>query len=151
MKSHEILGAVSPELAEEMIRFLHENQRALLDTVILSLAEQQKVRTVFVLRKPWRERGVWLTKALSRFGHEVAVFVPGYRIVLDHPELARAESRLVIRVEMGDEFLSGEVIVLQLAKRLTLFVIRRDEFFDRRQPYGCDGRDYDENPPGGSR
>jgi starch synthase len=86
-----------------------------------------------------------LTKALSRFGHEVAVFVPGYRIVLDHPELARAESRLVIRVEMGDEFLSGEVIVLQLAKRLTLFVIRRDEFFDRRQPYGCDGRDYDDN------
>ncbi len=86
-----------------------------------------------------------LTKALSRFGHEVAVFIPGYRIVLDHPELARAESRLVIRVEMGDEFLSGEVIVLQLAKRLTLYVIRRDEFFDRRQPYGFGGRDYDDN------
>jgi len=86
-----------------------------------------------------------LTKELSRFGHEVAVFVPGYRVVLDHPEMARAESRLVIRVEMGDEFLSGEVIVLHLAKRLTLYVIRRDEYFDRRQPYGFGGRDYDDN------
>jgi starch synthase len=86
-----------------------------------------------------------LTKALSRFGHEVAVFIPGYRVVLDHPELERAENRLVIRVEMGNDFLSGEVIVLQLEKRLTLYVIRRDEYFDRRQPYGFGGRDYDDN------
>ena len=86
-----------------------------------------------------------LTKALARFGHEVAVFIPGYRVVLDHPEMARAESRLKIRIEMGDEFLSGEVIRLQLARRHTLYVIRRDEYFDRRQPYGQGGRDYDDN------
>lgn len=85
-----------------------------------------------------------LTKSLARSGHEVAVFIPGYRAVLDHPEMARAESRLMLRIEMGDEFLSGEVISVQLGRRLTLYVIRRDEYFDRRQAYGA-GRDYDDN------
>ena len=66
MKCHEIFGAVSADLADEIIRFLHKNQRPLLETTILALAEQQRVRSVFVSRKPWRERGVWLANALSR-------------------------------------------------------------------------------------
>ena len=86
-----------------------------------------------------------MAKALSEFGHEVAVILPGYRAVLDHPEFALARLEFEIRVEMDDEFLSGEVYRLALGKRRTLYVVRRDEFFDRRAPYGIGTRDYDDN------
>ncbi len=86
-----------------------------------------------------------LTKALAGFGHEVAVFLPGYRTVLEHPMFAKAAKHLMVQVELGDEFLQADVYRLSLGKRLTLYVIRRDEFYDRSHPYGCEGRDYDDN------
>ncbi len=86
-----------------------------------------------------------LSKALAGFGHEVAVFLPGYRAVLKHPMFAKAARRLMIQVELGDEFLQADVYTLSLGKKLTLYVIRRDEFYDRSHPYGGEGRDYDDN------
>jgi starch synthase len=86
-----------------------------------------------------------LTKQLAGFGHELAVIVPGYRAVLDHPDFAGAAREFEIRVEMGGDFVGGEVLVLPLGERRRLFVVRRDEFFDRRFPYGVGNRDYDDN------
>ena len=43
-----------------------------------------------------------LASTLADKGHDVAVFVPGYRAALDHKDVARAEQRLGLRVEMGD-------------------------------------------------
>jgi starch synthase len=86
-----------------------------------------------------------LGKALAEFGHEVAVILPGYRAVLDHPLFAPAKAEFEVRVEMSDEFLRGEVYTLPLGLRRTLYVVRRDEFFDRRAPYGVANRDYDDN------
>ncbi len=86
-----------------------------------------------------------LAKALAEFGHDVAVILPGFRAVLDHPDFAPATLEFEIRVEMGDEFLRGEVYKLALGKRRALYVVRRDEFYDRRMPYGIGTRDYDDN------
>lgn len=86
-----------------------------------------------------------MAKALSEFGHEVAVILPGFRAVLDHPEFAPARLEFEVAVEMGEEFLRGEVYKLALGKRRSLYVVRRDEFFDRRSPYGIGTRDYDDN------
>jgi starch synthase len=86
-----------------------------------------------------------MAKALADFGHDVSVILPGFRGVLDHPEFAPARLEFEISVEMGDEFLRGEVYRLPLGKRRSLFVVRRDEFFDRRAPYGIGTRDYDDN------
>lgn len=86
-----------------------------------------------------------LTKQLASFGHDVAVVLPGYRAVLDHPEFAAATTEFEIRVEMAGEFVAGEVLLLPLGERRRLYVVRRDEFFDRRFPYGVGNRDYDDN------
>ncbi|MCH6257947.1 glycogen synthase GlgA [Puniceicoccaceae bacterium K14] len=86
-----------------------------------------------------------LSKSLASYGHEISVFLPGYRTVLESPELAKAKSVATIQVEVGQEFLRGDVLEVKLAKGLTLFVIRRDEFFDRRFAYSVSGRDYDDN------
>jgi starch synthase len=86
-----------------------------------------------------------LTSTLADNGHDVAVFVPGYRTALEHKDLARAQQRLGLRVEMGDRFYAGDVRVLQVKKGLTVYFVGREEFFDRRQPYGNGERDYDDN------
>ena len=86
-----------------------------------------------------------LCKSLSRFGHDVSIFLPGYRKIIESPEFAKAKLKVVLQVELGDEFLRGEVYALPLGKRQTMYVIRRDEFFDRSNPYGSANRDYDDN------
>ncbi len=86
-----------------------------------------------------------LCKSLSRFGHDVSFFIPGYRKILESPEFAKAKLKTVLQVELEDDFLRGEVYALPLGKRLTLYVLRRDEFFDRSNPYGTANRDYDDN------
>jgi starch synthase len=86
-----------------------------------------------------------LSKALAEFGHEVVVVLPGYRAVLDHPLFAPAKLEFEINVELGEGFVSGEVFALPLGLRRTLYVVRRDEFFDRTHPYGVGSRDYDDN------
>ncbi len=86
-----------------------------------------------------------VTRTLAGFGHEVAVFLPGYRPVLEHPDLASAERLFSFGVDLGKDFLQGEVLVARPQKNLTLYLICRDEFFDRRYPYGRPDRDYDDN------
>jgi starch synthase len=86
-----------------------------------------------------------LATALVEKGHEVSVFIPGYRTVLEHPEAAKAERKLQLKIELGDQILSGEVRAFSPRPRLTVFLICRDEFFDRRNPYGTGERDYEDN------
>ena len=86
-----------------------------------------------------------LCKSLSRFGHDVSIFLPGYRKIIESPEFAKAKLKVILQVELGDEYLRGEVYAMPLGKRQTMYVIRRDEFFDRSNPYGSSNRDYDDN------
>jgi starch synthase len=86
-----------------------------------------------------------LASALADKGHEVSVFIPGYRTVLEHPEAAGAERKLQLKLELGDQVVSGEVRAFSPRPRLTVYLICRDEFFDRRNPYGTGERDYEDN------
>lgn len=86
-----------------------------------------------------------LTGALADHGHEVSVFLPGYRATLEHKDAAGAERKLRLKVEMGGEFLSGDVRVFSPRPNLKIYLICREEFFDRRAPYGNGERDYEDN------
>jgi starch synthase len=86
-----------------------------------------------------------LAGTLADRGHEVSVFLPGYRTVLEHRDAAGAERRLRLKIEMGDQFLSGDVRAFSPRKNLTVYLICREEFFDRRAPYGNGERDYEDN------
>lgn len=86
-----------------------------------------------------------LCKSLSSFGHDVSFFIPGYRKLLESAEFEKAKLKVVLQIELGDDFLRGEVYALPIGKRQTMYVIRRDEFFDRSSPYGTSNRDYDDN------
>lgn len=86
-----------------------------------------------------------LTRALAQAGHDVAVFVPGYRSALEHHEADGAESIHRLQIELGNQFMQAELLRLRLSPRLTVYFVVRDEFFDRRGAYGTGERDYDDN------
>ncbi|MEO6874072.1 MAG: glycogen synthase GlgA [Opitutaceae bacterium] len=86
-----------------------------------------------------------LSGTLADNGHEVSVFLPGYRAVIEHKDAAKAERTLQLKIEMGDQFLSGDVRVFSPRKNLKIHLICREEFFDRRNLYGNGERDYEDN------
>jgi starch synthase len=86
-----------------------------------------------------------LTGTFADMGHEVSAFLPGYRDALTHPGAAGAELKFRLKIEMGDQFLSGDVLSFSPRKNLTVYLVCRDEFFDRRSTYGNGERDYDDN------
>lgn len=86
-----------------------------------------------------------LSVALADEQHEVAVFLPGYRQVVEHPDVAHATRKLRLKIEMGDDFMSGHVDVFSPRPNLDIYLICRDEFFDRSNPYGTGQRDYEDN------
>ena len=86
-----------------------------------------------------------LASALADKGHEVAVFLPGYRAAVDHRDAAGATRKLRFKVELGNDFLAGDVRVFSPKKNLSVYLICREEFFDRRAPYGNGERDYEDN------
>ena len=87
-----------------------------------------------------------LARVLARKGHEVTVFIPGYRSVLEHPEVAPILQRCQrLRIQMGDSFKSGDLQSFSPEPNLTVYLICREEYFDRSLPYGTGERDYDDN------
>ena len=86
-----------------------------------------------------------LAGALADKGHEVAVFIPGYRSVLEGHLVPGAKPSHKLKIEMGDSFLAGDVFTLNPRPGVTLHLIAREEFFDRKLPYWTGERDYDDN------
>jgi starch synthase len=86
-----------------------------------------------------------ITGTFADKGHEVSVFLPGYRAALAHPGVEKAQRRFRLKIEMGDQFLSWDILAFSPRKNLTVFLVCREEFFDRRNPYGNGERDYEDN------
>ena len=86
-----------------------------------------------------------LTATLADHGHEISVFLPGYRAVFEHPDAAGAVRKLSLKIEMGDVFYTGDVRVFSPRKNLSIYLICREEFFDRRNLYGTGERDFEDN------
>ena len=66
MRSHEIFQRVSQALAAQIFVWLQADQKPVYKAAIQGLANQRKLRPVFVERKPPAERHAWMQAALSR-------------------------------------------------------------------------------------
>lgn len=86
-----------------------------------------------------------LSVALANSGHQVSVFLPGYRAAVEHRDAASAGRVLRLKIELGNEFLSGDVRMFSPRPNLKVYLICREEYFDRRHPYGNGERDFDDN------
>jgi hypothetical protein len=65
-KAHEIFAHMPGETANQLFQFVSEKEKPLYKATIDSLAQQRKLRPVFVERKPKPERHVWLKETLGR-------------------------------------------------------------------------------------
>lgn len=82
-----------------------------------------------------------LPAALQARGHSVSCALPLYRNVMESaPELF--DAGLTLEIPMGDRVLAGRVYQTETPNGITVFLIRRDEFFDRSGLYGNDLGDY---------
>jgi starch synthase len=86
-----------------------------------------------------------LTGTFADRGHEVSVFLPGYREAIAHLATSGVERKFKLKIEMGDQYLSGDILAFTPRKNLTVYLVCREEFFDRKNPYGNGERDYDDN------
>ena len=66
LTSHELLGFMSPALAQEIIAYTHESDRPLYRATLQAVADARKVRYVFMERQPRAERHNAMVATLSK-------------------------------------------------------------------------------------
>ncbi len=64
-KAHEIYAALDPDLFKQMLDWFRENDRKVYSSAVASLAQNRKLRPVFVQRKSVPDQYAWLLKTLK--------------------------------------------------------------------------------------
>jgi hypothetical protein len=70
MFAHLMFQKMSPELGHSIVGWLREEEKDVFRTAVTSLAQQRKLRPVFVTRKPRVEQAAWLIEQLKLRGNE---------------------------------------------------------------------------------
>jgi starch synthase len=87
-----------------------------------------------------------LPAALAARGHEVSVVLPFYRAIREREDLKINATGVRITVSVGSKQLEAEIHECTAPNGVQVFLVRRDEYFDRSGLYGGDdGRAYDDN------
>jgi len=86
-----------------------------------------------------------LSKHLALHGHEVVTFLPAYRTIVESPDFKKAQKCYTMNIPMGDHTVTGDIYKLKIDRNLHLYLISREEYFDRSKPYGTGIRDYSDN------
>jgi len=66
LTSHELLGFMSPALAQEILTFSYESDKPVYRAVLAAVAEARKVRPVFLERQPRTQRHATMLQTLTR-------------------------------------------------------------------------------------
>lgn len=86
-----------------------------------------------------------LPAALHRAGHDVSVVLPLYRAIRENPTLHLRETGVHFSVQVGEKIVDASVVETKTPQGVQVFLIRRDEYFDRSAIYGVEGRAYEDN------
>lgn len=86
-----------------------------------------------------------LPAELQRRGHEVSVILPYYRAIRENKSLNVRPTGVIMIVEVGARKIETEILEAHAPNDVQVFFVRRDEYFDRSEIYGSDGRAYEDN------
>ena len=86
-----------------------------------------------------------LTTELQRLGHEVSVALPYYRAIREGKPPKTKKARIRFNVQIGSAGIPADVFETKTPEGVQVFLVARDEYFDRSGFYGVDGRDYQDN------
>ncbi len=82
---------------------------------------------------------------LIRQGHEISVVLPYYRLIKESASLAPQPTGVQLSIPLGSRRVGAEILEARLPGGLQLFLVRRDEFFDRSSLYGEGPQPYEDN------
>lgn len=85
-----------------------------------------------------------LPAELQARGHEVSVILPCYRSIREDKSLEVERTGVEMTIEVGPRRIETEILETCVGK-VQVFLVRRDEYFDRPELYGSGGRAYDDN------
>ncbi len=86
-----------------------------------------------------------LPAALAARGHEVSVVLPCYRGLAERKDLVVRETGVKIPVAIGGKVADAEILECSAPNGVQVFLVRRDEYYDRAGLYGEAGSDYPDN------
>ena len=72
LKSHELIGFMSPALAAEILAFTFESEKPTYKATLAAVAEARKLRPVFLERQPRAQRDATILATLTRPSQDVA-------------------------------------------------------------------------------
>lgn len=103
LTSHEMLGFMAPELAQEILENLFQNDKELYRATMASVAEARKVRAIFLERKPRAERNAAMISTLSRASMEpvAANLIRGWLMKKHLPMVSQFLDELGVKHEKG--------------------------------------------------
>ena len=84
-----------------------------------------------------------LPGVLVRAGHSVSCVLPYYHSV--RGQVAAKDLGLDLAVPLGERQARGRLLEAMTPEGVRLYLVRRDEYFDRSSLYGTGERDYDDN------
>jgi starch synthase len=85
-----------------------------------------------------------LTAELKRLGHDVSVVMPFYRSIREGNYDIRP-SNVEFQINLGGKKASTDIVETIGPEQIQVFLVRRDEYFDRSGIYGGNGRAYEDN------
>ncbi len=85
-----------------------------------------------------------LTLELKKLGHDVSVVMPFYRSIREGDYVVRPTND-EFQVNLGGKRASTDIVETTSPDGIQVYLIRRDEYFDRSGIYGAHGRSYEDN------
>ncbi|MBV8176788.1 MAG: glycogen/starch synthase, partial [Verrucomicrobia bacterium] len=85
-----------------------------------------------------------LAVELKRLGHDVSVVMPFYRSIREGNYDIRPTS-VDFQINLGGKKASTDIVETTGPDQIQVFLVRRDEYFDRSGIYGGNGRAYEDN------
>lgn len=86
-----------------------------------------------------------LTGQLRALGHEVSVVLPYYRAIRENKAIKARKTGVKITVPLGSGRYPCEIFETKTPEGVQVFLVARDEYFDRSGIYGTEDRDYQDN------
>jgi starch synthase len=83
--------------------------------------------------------------ALAARGHEVSVVLPCYREIATRQDMEIRSTGVRIPIHVGSKRVDAEIMECTAPNGVQVFLVKRDEYFDRAGIYGHEGKAYDDN------
>jgi starch synthase len=85
-----------------------------------------------------------LATELKKLGHDVSVAMPYYRSIREGKYDVRSAD-IEFQINLGSKRVSSDVLETTTADGVQVFLVRREEYFDRSGIYAGNGRPYEDN------